>query len=289
VIDSAASGKPLAAFLVPDAPDALRLLAEAGVPNFRTPEACADAIAAAYKRRTPRPAPPAAQLSSDTRQLDELEAYALLAGLGIDHAPSVSLPADGSKLDLPFSYPVAVKALSAEIAHKTNVGGVALNVANAEELKAAILRIAASVAANCPGIALRHVLVQPMTSGLGEVLLGYRRDPDAGPIVLLAAGGIYTEIYRDRSIRLAPVDLAGAREMIEELSISRIFQGFRNRPVGDLEALARAIVAFSKLAEYSERGVIDAEINPLIVRPKGEGVLAIDALVQLAQQGDRDD
>ncbi|MGX9425920.1 acetate--CoA ligase family protein [Bradyrhizobium sp. LeoA1S1] len=289
VIDSAASGKPLAAFLVPDAPDALRLLGQADVPNFRTPEACADAIAAAYKRRRPRPAPPAAPLSSGTRQLDELEAYVLLAGLGIDHAPSASLPADGSKLDLPFSYPVAVKALSAGIAHKTNVGGVALNVTNAEELKAAILRIAASVAANCPGIALRHVLVQPMTSGLGEVLLGYRRDPDAGPIVLLAAGGIYTEIYRDRSIRLAPVDLAGAREMIEELSISRIFQGFRNRPVGDLEALARAIVAFSKLAEYSERGVIDAEINPLIVRPKGEGVLAIDALVQLAQQGDRDD
>ncbi|MFH0296029.1 acetate--CoA ligase family protein [Bradyrhizobium sp. 31Argb] len=289
VIDSAASGKPLAAFLVPDAPDALRLLAEADVPNFRTPEACADAIAAAYRRRTPRPAPLAAPLSSDTRQLDELEAYALLAGLGIDHAPSVSLPVDGSKLDLPFPYPVAVKALSAEIAHKTNVGGVVLNVMNAEELKAAILRIATSVATNCPGIALRHVLVQPMTSGLGEVLLGYRRDPDAGPIVLLAAGGIYTEIYRDRSIRLAPVDLAGAREMIEELSISRIFQGFRNRPAGDLEALARAIVAFSKLAEYSERGVIDAEINPFIVRPKGEGVLAIDALVQLAQQGDRDD
>ncbi|WP_454628510.1 acetate--CoA ligase family protein [Bradyrhizobium cenepequi] len=283
VIDCAASGKPLASFLVPDAPDALRLLAEADVPNFRTPEACADAIAAAYKRRRPRPAPSAVPLSSDARQLDELEAYTLLAGLGIDHAPSVSLPADGSRMDLPFSYPVAVKALSAAIAHKTNVGGVVLNVANADELKAAIMRIAASVATNCPGIALRHVLVQPMTSGLGEVLLGYRRDPDAGPIVLLAAGGIYTEIYRDRSIRLAPVELAGAREMIEELSISRIFRGFRNRPIGDLEALARAIVAFSKLAEYSECGVIDAEINPLIIRPKGEGVLAVDALVQLAQ------
>jgi acyl-CoA synthetase (NDP forming) len=289
VIDSTASGKPLASFLVPEAPDALRLLAEAGVPNFRTPEGCVDAIAAAYRRRRPRPALPARPLRAEVRQLDELEAYELLASLGIDHAPSAAIPADGSRLDLPFSYPVAVKALSNEIAHKTNVGGVALDVSNAEELEVAIAGITASVARNCPGLALRQVLVQPMIAGLGEVLLGYRRDPDAGPIVLLAAGGIYTEVYRDRSIRLAPVDLTSAREMIAELRISTSFQGFRNRPPGDVDALAEAIVALSKLAEDRGRSVIDAEINPLIIRPKGEGVLAIDALVQLAQQGDRDD
>lgn len=281
VIDSAQAAKPLAAFLVPDAPDALRMLAEAGVPNFRTPEACADAITAAFRRRPPRPAAAAPAIASAARaQLDELAAYGLLGKAGIPHAPVATVAVDDPRPTLPFGYPVAVKALSAEIAHKTNVGGVALNVASEAELTDAIARIAQSVRSNCPGVTLTRVLVQPMTQGLGEVLLGFRRDPDAGPIVVVAAGGIYTEIYHDRSIRLAPVDLITAREMIAELGIARIFQGFRSRPHGDLDALARAIVAMSRLAAH-EPAVIDAEINPLIIRPRGEGVVAVDALVQL--------
>ena len=287
VIDCATSGKPLASFLVPDAPDALRMLAEASVPNFRTPEACVDAIAAAYKRRQPVSfagvRPPCGRAS---RHLDELEAYALLANLGIRHAPSVAVAMAQQPTDLPFPFPVAVKALSASIPHKTNVGGVALNVSDATALRGAIDRIAESVSRNCPDVRLDRVLVQPMTAGLGEVLLGYRRDPDAGPIVLLAAGGIYTEIYRDRSIRLAPVDLATARDMISELNISKIFQGYRNRPPGDLEALARTIVALSQLATEEACSVVDAEINPLIIRKAGEGVVAIDALVQLEDKGE---
>lgn len=283
VVDSAALRKPLVSFLVPDAPHALRMLSQARLPNFRTPESCADAIAAAFRRRSPRRAPKTRPIPAAVRQLDEGEAYALLERFGIPHAPCIEVAIAEKNVDLPFPYPVAVKALSSKIAHKTNVGGVALNVANAEELSAAIARITRSVATNCPHVELERVLVQPMTTGLGELLLGYRRDPDAGAIVLLASGGIYTEIYQDRSIRLAPVDMAGARGMIEELNITRIFQGFRNRPVGDLEALAKAIVHLSRLAEDSGSGVIDAEINPLIIRPKGEGVVAIDALVQLAQ------
>ena len=109
-------------------------------------------------------------------------------------------------------------------------------------------KIAANVKAHRPDAAVAQVLVQPMTSGLGEMLLGYRVDPEAGPLVLLAAGGIYTEIYRDRSIRLAPVDLDTASSMIAELAISRVFQGFRNKPHGDMDALAQAIVAMSQLA-----------------------------------------
>jgi succinyl-CoA synthetase beta subunit len=100
--------------------------------------------------------------------------------------------------------------------------------------------------------------------------------------VLLAAGGVYTEIYRDRSVRLAPLDLDTARDMISELSISRIFSGFRNKPQGDLEALARAIVSMSQLAVDESVVVVDAEINPLMINRVGEGVVAVDALVTLA-------
>ena len=155
-----------------------------------------------------------------------------------------------------------------------------LNVGSEAELTAAMRRIADNARAR--GHAPSLVLVQPMTAGLGEFLLGYRVDPDAGPLVLLAAGGIYTEIYRDRSIRLAPVDLDTARSMIADLAISRIFRGYRNRPHGDMEALAGAIVALSRLAREESVQVVDAEINPLIVKPVGEGVIAVDALVALA-------
>lgn len=286
VIDSGAHARPLAAFVVPEAPDALNMLAAAGVPAFRTPESCADAMSAALLRR-----PVAAQssqriASGPTRQLDESEAYALLAKLGVSHARAVALEIDAEgPFDLPFAYPVAVKILSAAIAHKTEIGGVVLNVGSAAELKAAMRRIADNAGAR--GHAASRVLVQPMTAGLGEVLLGYRVDPEAGPLVLLAAGGIYTEIYRDRSIRLAPVDLDTARSMIDDLAISRIFRGYRNRPHGDMEALAGAIVALSRLALDESVQVVDAEINPLIVKPVGEGVVAVDALVALAEREDR--
>ena len=284
VIDSASSVKPLVTFLVPEAPHALNLLAEAGVPNFRTPESCADAVSAALLRR---PATALAEPLHDitakpTTQLDEIAAYALMKKVGVPHAPAVAIDIAATSVALPFAYPVAVKLLSAEIAHKTEVGGVVLNVGNESELRAAMAKIAASVKMHRPGATVSQVLVQPMTSGLGEMLLGYRVDPEAGPLVLLAAGGIYTEIYRDRSIRLAPVDLDTAKGMIAELSISRVFQGFRNKPHGDMDALAQAIVAMSQLALDKNAVVVDAEINPLIINRVGEGVVAVDALVALA-------
>ncbi len=284
IIDCAKSAKPLAAYLVPDAPAALAALSQAGVPNFRTPESCADAVAAALKRRPPRPLAPIATSPHGTegRALDEIEAYALLDRLGIAHAPSVVIDADTTHMPaLPFPYPVAVKALAAGIAHKSDVGGVVLGVRDADGLTAAIRQIRASVAERAPGTRLERLLVQPMISGLGEVLIGYRIDADVGPIVMAAAGGLLAEIYRDRSLRLAPVDLATAHAMIAEVRGLAALCGYRGQPAGDLAALAQAIVALSSLATLKEPVVREAEINPLIVRPAGRGVVAVDALVRL--------
>ena len=282
IIDSAGAAKPIAAFLVPEAPEALAQLAGAGVPNFRTPEAGADAIAAAFKRRPPKPIVAAAQAASKRtgRMLDEAEAYALLDRLGIARAPLVTLDVNISKAPaLPFPYPVAIKVLSAEITHKSDVGGVALNIEDGGALLNAIKAMKTTVAQRSPVAHMERVLVQPMLAGIGEVLLGYRIDRDAGPLVMLAAGGIHTEIYRDRALRLAPVDLAEAHVMISEVRAMRMFGGFRGKPAGDLDALAQAIVALSQLAAMSD--VAEAEINPLIVRQRGEGVVAIDALVRM--------
>jgi succinyl-CoA synthetase beta subunit len=208
------------------------------------------------------------------RLLNELTAYAVLARVGVPHAPSVALDADTQEAPaLPFfSYPVVVKALSETIAHKSDVGGVVLNVADDKALVAAIEKISAATGA-------ARVLVQPMVKGLGEVLIGYRVDADAGPLVMLAAGGVLAEIHRDRSIRLAPVDLDEAKAMIGEVAAMKALAGYRGRRAGDLDALAQALVSLSRLA-LDDGAVVEAEVNPLIVKQKGEGVVAVDALVR---------
>jgi acyl-CoA synthetase (NDP forming) len=211
--------------------------------------------------------------------LDERDAGTLLERMGIPRAPTVVLDAAITRAPaLPFPYPVAVKALSAEIAHKTEVGGVMLDVGDGTALIAAIRQIRANVAERMRGTRVLRLLVQPMVAGVGEALVGYRVDPHVGPLVMIATGGVMTEIYRDRSLRLAPVDFAMADEMIAEVRGFAMLKGFRGMPKGDLGALADAIVAISQFAH--DPAVAEAEINPLIVCE--DGVVAVDALVKLA-------
>lgn len=285
IIDSNDGPMPLVAFLVPEARAALALLTEAGVPNFRSPEACADAIAAAFSRRVPGPvaARSGRRASAGGRMLDELEAYGVLDRLGVPHAQSVEIDLKaGNFSKLPLSYPLVVKVLCADIAHKTDVGGVVLGIRDAAGLSEAIARIRTTVAERRPGTVVDRIIAQPMLDGIGEVLIGYRVDAQVGPLVMLAAGGVFTEIYRDRSLRLAPIDLDTAREMIGEVKASQTLAGYRGKPAGDLDALAQAIVALSQLACVEDLNVAEAEINPLLVRRAGAGVVAVDALVRLA-------
>lgn len=282
VIDSAGTDKALACFVVPDAPQALAHLTEAGVPNFRTPESCADAIAAAFGRRLRKPGLGQCQTNAKPGSdpgltpvlsvlLDEVASYELLSRLGLPVAAHEAVTEPVTTL--PF--PVAVKVLSASIPHKTEAGGVVLGVKDPSALGAAMNAIRSRTGVG-------RFLVQSMESGLGEALVGYRLDPHVGPIVMLAAGGILAELHRDRSIRLAPVEIDVAREMVGEVRALKALAGFRGRPRGDLEALAAAIVALSNLALARDRQVVEAEVNPLIVRAEGQGVVAVDALVRTA-------
>jgi acyl-CoA synthetase (NDP forming) len=283
LIECAGRGSPLAVFLVPEALDALAALSRAGVPNFHTPEACADAVAAALARHAPVPVTVSVtptHTGESPRALDELASGELLGRLGIARAPSIALDAGISVAPcLPFPYPVAVKALSADIVHKSDVGGVALDVADSAGLLAAIAEIRGNLERHRPGMSPGRVLVQPMVSGVGEALIGYRVDRDVGPLVMVAAGGLLAEIERDRSLRLAPIDMAVAGEMLAELRSLPVLCGYRGRAKGDVAALARALVALSQLAH--DESIAEAEINPLLVLPEGEGAIALDALVRL--------
>jgi hypothetical protein len=146
------------------------------------------------------------------------------------------------------------------VEHKTEVGGVALNVSASDFHKVA------------KGDA---VLVQRMVDGLAEVILGYRNDPVVGPLVLVGAGGTLAELYEDVALALAPVSEDEAMAMIERVKGLSVLRGYRNLPRGDVKALAKAIAAFSRLSSLDS--INEAEINPLMVG--ADGVLAVDALV----------
>jgi acyl-CoA synthetase (NDP forming) len=276
----AAAGVPLAAMLVPDAPQALEALRAAGVPCFRTPESCADVVAALLRRETPSHAPVQPAGAGALVTLDEAQAYERIASLGVPCAPHVVRPlADAAPESLPFAYPVVAKLCSPDLPHKSDVGGVLLGIRDRAALDDALDQLRRNLADRAPHAKCDQVLLQAQARGVAEVLLGYRWDADAGPIVLLAAGGIWAEIAQDRSIRLAPVTLQTAREMVVEVRSLKAATGLRGQVAGDLEALAQAIVALSQLAVRPELGVVEAEVNPLLVLPQGEGVVAVDALV----------
>ena len=176
---------------------------------------------------------------------------------------------------------MALKILSADIAHKTEAGGVALGLPDGQTAAVAAREIEKRVRQHLPHAKLEGFLVQKMERGLAEVILGFRRDPLVGPTVTVGLGGVLAEIYKDAATSLAPVDESEARQMIEQVKGLATVRGYRNLPRGDVAALARTVAAFSTLAHKAFADVSEAEINPLLVKREGEGVVAVDGLVVL--------
>jgi hypothetical protein len=213
--------------------------------------------------------------------LREDEAALLFAALRIPQAAAQIIDKPDSPVTL--AYPVAAKILSSDILHKTDAGGVALGLPDAATVRQAAERILANIKKVRPDAKLRGILLQEMDSGLAEVILGFKRDPEVGPVVVMGMGGVLAEIYKDIAVRLAPVDRMGALGMIEEVRGLALLRGYRNLPKGDVDALIDAICAFSRLADIHNPEIREAEINPLIVKAEGEGVVAVDGLVLRGQ------
>ncbi len=261
ILGAKRAAKPLAVFLTPHAERSLVLLAERGIAAFRTPEACADAFAAYFSWRAPR-------------QREEAEVpyplfdypFELFAAVGIPVVEQALARAPDFAHSIP--YPVAVKVM--DVDHKTEAGGLALGIAGRVEFEARIRKFGKD-----------RLLVQKMESGLTEAIVGYRDDPVVGPIVLVGAGGTLAELYKDFVVELAPVSPDEAMRMIEKVKGFAVIRGYRNLPRGDVKALARAVSAISRLALIPGRPLLEAEINPLIVRR--EGVVAVDGLAVLKE------
>src|SRR5262249_5053973 len=250
-------------------------------------EACADAVRAWRDWRAPLefPAPDRAKLdaigkvlaASAATRLNEYEACKIFAALGVTPATTAVIAARGQAVDIEF--PVAAKILSPDILHKTEARAVRLNLQSREELAAAHDEILSNARAYRKDARIEGVLVQQMVKGLAEVIVGFKRDPQVGPVVVLGIGGVLAEIYKDFTSRLAPVSVEEARCMIDEVKGLAVVRGYRGMQRGDCDALARAVAAFSQLA-YLAPAVQEAEINPLIVKP--EGVVAVDGLLVMA-------
>ncbi len=277
--------KFLAVFLAPHAEASLKLLAQADIAGFRTPESCADAIRAWRDWTAPAtmPAPDTKRTAAagallraaPGKQLNEQQACAVFGALGVPQAQTAVMADAEAKVDI--GYPVVAKILSPDIAHKTDAGGVMLNINDAAQLKQAAQDILARVRAKHPAAGLNGILVQRMERGLAEVIVGYKRDPQVGPLVVIGVGGVLAEIYHDFAMRLAPVTPEAALQMIGEVKGLAVIRGYRGMPQGDCAALAQAVAAFSQLAAFDD--IAEAEINPLIVRKESEGVVAVDGLI----------
>jgi acetate---CoA ligase (ADP-forming) len=261
-----AKRKPLAVFLTPHAERSLALLAEQGIAAFRTPEACADAFAAYFAWTSPRQAAAAEIDFVFSGKKAGADPFDLIEALGIPVAKHEIAVAPQFRHSI--QYPVALKVLDAE--HKTEVGGVALNVTDDAALRSKLSEWRKE-----------RVIVQKMERGLAEAIVGYRDDPVAGPLVLVGAGGTLAELYKDFRLAMAPVTAEEAEDMIGKVKGLAPIRGYRNLPRGDVKALAEAVAAFSRLCLLEGRPVQEAEINPLIV--KAQGVVAVDARVVLKE------
>jgi acyl-CoA synthetase (NDP forming) len=200
-----------------------------------------------------------------------LEAY----GISVADYQVVQAKGDLHKAIEKLGKPVALKVVSPEISHKSDVGGVMLNLQTTQDIEEAYNRIKKIT----PGDSSR-VLIQKMVSGGKEVILGGKRDPSFGPVVLFGLGGIYVEILQETSLRIAPINRFEAEEMISELKSTAILKGIRGEPPSDRDSLIENLLRLSQLmVDFPEIEGVD--INPLIVLEKG--AIAVDARILLTR------
>ncbi len=213
--------------------------------------------------------------------LDEHQCKAVLAASGVPAAPERRARSADEAVAAAdaLGYPVALKVLSPDIAHKTEAGGVRLHLADGAQVRAAFDQIMASARAHAPQARLDGVLVAPMQSGVAELIVGATRDPVFGMALTVGLGGVLTELYQDVSHRLLPVDEAMAADMLAELKAYPLLTGYRGRPPADVDAACAAIAAFSRAVQALGRQVSEAEVNPLLIKASGQGAAMLDALL----------
>ncbi len=217
---------------------------------------------------------PATLSASDTKEL--LEVY----GITVAGTWEARTPAKAVAAAKKCGYPVVVKIHSPQIIHKTDVGGVELNIRDDDQVKAAFQRITKAAKKHCPDAEIKGVTVEPMISSdsAHELIVGMKRDPTFGSVIMIGTGGTTAEVIRDRALGLPPLNERLVRRMLESLRIWPLLEGYRGRPGVDIGQLVETLIRFSYLvADHPELGELD--INPLLVSPSGTIALDAQALI----------
>ena len=282
--------------------ESLKTLDDAQIPHYRFPEDAALALGAMARyvqwRRRPRTEimhfedvqPDTVReildkaRSDGRRFLPEPEAHAVLRAYGLPMSRSMHVQneADAVRAAREIGFPVVMKIVSPDIMHKVDVGGVRLNLQSEADVKDAYADIMQQVKAARPGAGIWGVFIQEMVRKGKETILGMKRDPLFGALLMFGLGGIYVEVFRDVIFRIAPIRELGARHMIEGIKGITLLRGFRGEPPSDIDAIIQSLQRLSQLVtDFPE--IEEMDINPLIVLPAGSGARVIDARILLGE------
>jgi acyl-CoA synthetase (NDP forming) len=211
----------------------------------------------------------------------EASAKAVLAEAGLPVPREAIAASRGEALAAAraMGFPLVLKIVSPDIAHKTEVGGVFVGVRSEAQLLEEYGNLLERVAQKAPEARIAGVLVAQMVQGGVELILGTKKDPMFGPMVMVGLGGIFAEIFKDVALQPAPVDEAEATAMLQSLKAFALLDGARGRPKADVPAAAKAIAALSQFAVRHAGSVSEIDINPLVVLDLGRGAHALDALL----------
>ncbi len=221
-------------------------------------------------------------LKEKRRKLLEHEALELIKAYGapIADAGLAKTPEEAGELAEKMGFPVVLKVVSPDISHKSDVGGVIVGVNSKEEAIEAAKKIIENVSKNVPSARIAGILVQKMAKKGLEIIVGGLRDNIFGPVVMFGLGGIFVEVLKDVSFRIAPISYEDAYEMMREIKSAKLLEGYRGQPPVDKKAIADIIIAVAKLLEENPE-VDSVDLNPVIAYP--DGAVVVDARVILKQ------
>ncbi len=280
--------------------ESLKILEEAQIPHYRFPEDAARALSAMARYVQWRQRPRTEIVHFDDVQPDKVreiirnakadgrkflpepEAHAVLRAYGLPMSRSIYVrnEEDAVKAAREIGFPVVIKIVSPDIVHKVDVGGVKLNLQSEDEVRAAYPDLLKQVKDSRPGAEIWGVLVQEMVRKGKETILGMKRDPLFGALLMFGLGGIYVEVFRDVIFRIAPIRELGARHMIEGIKGIKLLRGFRGEPPSDIDAISQSLSRLSQLVtDFPE--IEEMDINPLIVLPMGSGARVVDARIMI--------
>jgi acyl-CoA synthetase (NDP forming) len=204
------------------------------------------------------------------KNLLETEAKAICKdyGISVTSFATARTESEAVKYARNLGFPVVLKIVSPDIVHKSDVGGVLVNLCNEDDVKKGYREILANVRQRQPKAKVEGILVQEMAPSSTEAIVGSIKDPQFGPTVMFGLGGIFVEVLKDVTFRIAPVSDDEAREMISEVKAYPLLKGYRNMPPADINAIVRILLSVSKLVMEHEE-IKEVDLNPIMVYEKG--------------------